>query len=41
MRDKKFREARSHATYADGVVPARAFLFGNHPASRLWLRGIS
>jgi len=37
MRDKKFREASSHAS---GVVSASAFLVGNHPASRLGLRDI-
>ena len=38
MREKKFREASAHA---DGVVSLSVLLIGNHPASRLRLRGIS
>ena len=38
MRGKKFREASAHAS---GEVSACVFLFGNLPASRLRLRGIS
>jgi hypothetical protein len=38
MRGEKFRAASTHAS---GEVSLRVFLFGNLPASRLRLRGIS